>query len=145
MGDRYELIMGNVSLRGTVSLDTVSIMMSEMIGPGFYRCVNKYDNLNLVSSLYYIEPRMTDQNEEVMVRLTFSSHVNKSYFRCPQTNREFSILPWKRCFKIDTSRYNLIAESLREHIFKCIFKHYVLRSTFDRKNEGWNIFNINRI
>ncbi|GMT23755.1 hypothetical protein PFISCL1PPCAC_15052, partial [Pristionchus fissidentatus] len=51
VGDRYELIMGNVSFRG----------------PGFYRCVNKYDNLNLVSSLYYVEPRMTNGEEEKTV------------------------------------------------------------------------------
>ncbi|GMS95243.1 hypothetical protein PENTCL1PPCAC_17418 [Pristionchus entomophagus] len=51
VGDRYELIMGNVSLRG----------------PGFYRCVNKYGNLNLVSSLYYVEPRMTYETEESIV------------------------------------------------------------------------------
>ncbi|KAF8374926.1 hypothetical protein PRIPAC_81355 [Pristionchus pacificus] len=62
VGDRYELIMGNVSLRG----------------PGFYRCVNKYDNLNLVSSLYYIEPRMIGQNEEVMVPTNESRVFNSS-------------------------------------------------------------------
>ncbi|GMR47376.1 hypothetical protein PMAYCL1PPCAC_17571, partial [Pristionchus mayeri] len=62
VGDRYELIMGNVSLRG----------------PGLYRCVNKYDKLSLVASLYYIEPRMTTEKEESLVYTNVSQNLNKS-------------------------------------------------------------------